>query len=100
MRLTGPVDRDVAHRRLEALGHQGEFSLRLDQAMLARAGARVHPRLTAGTVLIPDRHGERSALIARAHRERPDVRLGQKLLAFFLGEGHAARLAPTPVKPV
>jgi hypothetical protein len=29
------VDRDIAHRRFEALDHQREFALRLDEAVLA-----------------------------------------------------------------
>src|SRR3954451_9438559 len=42
----GAVARDVAHCRLDALDHQREFTLRLDEAVLARAGAGKHPRLT------------------------------------------------------
>ena len=79
------VDGDVTHGGLDAVDHQRELTLRLDEPVLARAGSGVDPRLTAWAVLIPDRHGQRSAFVARAHRERRDVRFGQKLFAFFLG---------------
>ena len=79
----GTVDRDIAHRGLEALRHQGELALRLDEPMLAGPHSGDHPRLTTGRVLVPDRHRQRSTLVTCAHRQRRDVRLGQKLLAFF-----------------
>ena len=80
-----PVDRDIAHGRLAAFRHKREFALRLDEPVLARTGPREHPRLAAGTVLIPDRHGQRTALVAGTHREGGDMWFGQKLFAFFLG---------------
>ena len=62
-----------------AAGDSGSAEKALRQAV------SVDPRFTAWAVLIPDRHGQRSALVARAHRECRDVRFGQKLFAFFLG---------------
>ena len=78
------VDRDIPHGGFDAVDHQRELALRLDEPVLAGAGAGVHPRLTARAVLVPDRHRQRSTLVACAHRQRRDVWFGQKLFAFFL----------------
>ena len=66
--------------------------------MLARAGSSDQPWLATRAVLVPDRHRKRSAFVACTRRQRRDMRLGQKLFAFFLGEGNAARLVPASVK--
>ena len=78
------VDGDVAHAGFDPVDHQSELALRLDEAVLAGTGAGVDPRFTRGAVLVPDRHRQRTPLVTCAHRERRNVRFGQKLFAFFL----------------
>ena len=52
----------------------------LDQAGLQRRGLGQHPRLSAGLVLVPHRHRQRTAARPGRHRQSRDVRLGQEQL--------------------
>ena len=63
----GSVDRDIAHRGFDAVDHQSEFPCASMSRCLREPAPVMHPRFTAGAVLVPDRHRQRSAFVARAH---------------------------------
>jgi enoyl-CoA hydratase/carnithine racemase len=75
-----PLDRHIPDRRRDPLDHERETPGRLNQAGLPRGRLGQHPRLAAGGVLIPHRHGQRAALRPGRDRQSRDVRLGQEQL--------------------
>ena len=64
----GTVHGDVTHGGFDPVDHQREFAGRLDEPVLAGTGSGEHPRLTTQGVLVPDRHRQRSTLVAGIQR--------------------------------
>src|SRR5215218_9766056 len=91
----GSLDRDVLVGEFFALHRQAQHARRLDESGLAGLAA-LRPcekrDAPARLVTVPDWRGVRRSVAASGHAQHPDTRLGEELLALFLGHltGHAS----------